>query len=223
MDWDPTLVAQWSHNVVRWKCALGHQFLARVADRSKGDGCPFCAGKKVLMGFNDLATKNPSLAKQALGWDPRQFTEFSNKKLLWICDLGHEWKSTINHRSNGRGCPSCTKSGFDPNQNGWVYFLHHPEKSLLQIGITNRPKDRISLHQSRGWEINDLRGPLDGLLAQEWETAILRHIKKQGGKFADKIGIEPFDGYSESWLKESFSFASLREIMSKIDLEKEEQ
>jgi hypothetical protein len=50
----------------------------------------------------------------------------------------------------------------------------------------------------------------------------LRHIKQQGGKFADKIGIEPFDGYSESWLKESFSLRPLMEIMSRIDLEKDE-
>jgi len=31
------------------------------------------------------------------------------------------------------------------------------------------------------------------------------------------VGIEPFDGYSESWLKESFSSGSLKEIMDEID------
>ena len=58
---------------------------------------------------------------------------------------------------------------------------------------------------------------MDGLLAQEWETTILRYVKKKGGKFANKIGIEPFDGYSESWLKESFTFGSLKGIMDEVD------
>jgi hypothetical protein len=44
---------------------------------------------------------------------------------------------------------------------------------------------------------------------------ILRYIKWQGSRFADKIGLEPFDEYSESWPKESFSFESLKGIISK--------
>ncbi|MCK9577663.1 MAG: zinc-ribbon domain-containing protein [Clostridia bacterium] len=50
-----------------WICSLGHEWEARIADRSKGCGCPICAGQKVLIGYNDLATTNPELAKQ---WHP---------------------------------------------------------------------------------------------------------------------------------------------------------
>ena len=63
----------------------------------------------------------------------------------------------------------------------------------------------------------EIRGPMDGLLVQNWETAILRYIKAKGGKFANKVGIEPFDGYSESWLKGSFTFGTLKEIMDEVD------
>ena len=119
----------------------------------------------------------------------------------------------------GTSCPSCSPLGFDPNKESWLYFLIHDQWLLLQIGITNDPETRLAKHKRIGWEVIELRGPMDGHLVQKWETAILRHIRTNGGKMADKIGIEPFDGYSESWLKESFTFHSLKEIMEVIDRE----
>jgi translation initiation factor IF-1 len=217
--WDPTTTLPWSHNKVRWQCHLGHVYEARIADRSSGDGCPFCIGKKVLVGFNDLKSKNPLLASQAFGWNPETVTEFSNKKLRWKCENGHQWNAAVSHRSSDRGCPTCSKSGYDPNSKGFLYFLEKSEYGLLQIGITNVPQDRLSVHRRNGWQLIELRGPMDGYLVQQWETAILRHIRSNGGKMADRIGLEPFDGYSESWLKESFSFGSLKEIMDAIDQE----
>lgn len=217
--WDPSLINAGSHKKLLWRCSLGHDFYASVAHRAKNEsGCPTCSGKRVLIGFNDLATTAPALAEEADGWDPRTVTAGSGKRVRWRCNYGHTWLSKINVRSAlQRGCPSCSKSGFDPNTDGWLYFLSHPDWLLLQIGITNHPADRIKVHNKLGWELLELRGPMDGLNVQEWETTILRHIKKQGGKFANKIGIEPFDGYSESWLKESFTFGSLKEIMDEID------
>jgi len=39
-----------------WMCAKGHVFEAKVAHRANGSNCPFCTNRKVLAGFNDLAT-----------------------------------------------------------------------------------------------------------------------------------------------------------------------
>ncbi len=39
------------------------------------------------------------------------FTKYSNKKVWWKCDLGHEWRTAITHRtSRGQGCPECAKN-----------------------------------------------------------------------------------------------------------------
>lgn len=48
---------------VWWVCPLGHEWEATVANRTlrQGSGCPFCAGKAVWPGFNDLATANPDV------------------------------------------------------------------------------------------------------------------------------------------------------------------
>ena len=96
-----------------WKCSKGHEWEAKVSNRSKGCGCPYCAGKKVLKGYNDLQTANPTLANE---WNyernnnltPSEVTPNSNKKVWWKCNQGHEWQAKIANRNNGRGCPYCS-------------------------------------------------------------------------------------------------------------------
>ena len=103
-----------SNKKVWWKCSLGHEWQAVIYHRNKGIGCPYCAGKKVLKGFNDLQTFNPVLAKE---WNykknndltPADVTPNSNKKVWWKCSNGHEWQAIISNRNNGRGCPECAK------------------------------------------------------------------------------------------------------------------
>lgn len=211
--WDPSEFAQWSHTLVTWKCDLGHTYKARIADRSSGDGCPFCIGKKVLPGFNDLESKNPILAREAFGWDPKTVTEFSNKNLMWKCVEGHAWKSTVNHRSNGRGCPSCAISGFDPNVEGFLYLLRHDQWQMFQVGITNFPDKRIAKHRNGGWELLEIRGPIDGHLTRKWETAILRMLKAKGADLSNAKIAGKFDGYSEAWSKSTFEVKSIKELM----------
>ena len=50
---------------VWWRCERGHSWRAAVSSRTRaGGGCPYCAGKQVLPGFNDLASQRPELAAQ---------------------------------------------------------------------------------------------------------------------------------------------------------------
>jgi hypothetical protein len=102
----------------RWKCGLGHEWEARIPDRlKKSQGCPFCANKKVLEGFNDLATTYPELAAM---WDyennegvsPALITRGSNKKVNWVCPEGHQWSSAPKEFKLGRTvfCPYCSNA-----------------------------------------------------------------------------------------------------------------
>ena len=100
---------------VWWKCSKGHEWQARIADRNRGRGCPYCSGRYAVKGFNDLQTVNPILAKE---WNyekndnlkPEDFTANSGKKVWWKCSEGHEWQASIDHRNNGTGCPICRKN-----------------------------------------------------------------------------------------------------------------
>lgn len=63
-EWHPTKnditphnVTQGSNKKVWWQCEEhGHEWEATVANRVGGRGCPYCSNKRVLEGFNDIAT-----------------------------------------------------------------------------------------------------------------------------------------------------------------------
>ena len=211
--WDPKSVIAGSHKKVGWKCDLGHHWEAVVASRSRGIGCPVCAGKAVWVGFNDLATLSPELAAKADGWDPTTVTAWSNKKVGWKCDLGHRWEARVAGRNIGFGCPSCALTGFNPNQSGFLYLIDHFDLHMFQIGITNNPEDRIGRHARRGWEVIELRGPMDGHLTQQLETSCLHALEKRGAILGHKAGIEKFDGYTEAWTKKSLNVTSIKQIL----------
>ena len=108
----PDMVTSGSNKIVWWKCNIGHSYDRRVKEQLKGQECPYCSGKRVLEGFNDLKSLKPKLAEE---WDyekneglkPNEVTAFSHKDVWWKCEEGHSWKSKISNRSNGLGCPYC--------------------------------------------------------------------------------------------------------------------
>ena len=126
---DPALAAEWdadkngsgpetvnrgSHKRVWWKCALGHSYEAEVFARTAGNGCPYCSGRRVLAGFNDLAATHPKVAKQWAydlngGVTPEMVTKGSNKKFWWRCSEGHSWQAAVFSRTRKRAsdCPIC--------------------------------------------------------------------------------------------------------------------
>ena len=66
MGLDFSRITSGSHIKLWWKCSLGHSWIADVSKRFIGNNCPYCSGKKILPGFNDLATTHPMLIKE---WD----------------------------------------------------------------------------------------------------------------------------------------------------------
>jgi len=106
-----------SDKIVWWICSRGHKWETMVKNRTRGSGCPYCSGRKVLIGFNDLKTTNPDLA---LEWNHERngnitsedLTENSHKVVWWKCQEGHEWQARVDQRNNSknRKCPICEKA-----------------------------------------------------------------------------------------------------------------
>ena len=215
IGWDPSSVTFGSNKIRKWVCLKGHYFDAPIASRvSRGRGCPYCAGQKILVGFNDLSTTDPNIASEAIGWDPSTVTRATQKKRKWICALGHQWTASIAGRTKeNSGCPSCAKPGFDPNKQAWLYFLENTDLAMWQIGITNYPDQRLSKHAKGGWELIELRGPMEGDLTQDLESNCLKSLVKRGAILGHKAGIEKFDGYSEAWTKASLPVSSIKQIL----------
>lgn len=111
----PSTVAYKSNKKVWWKCSNGHSWEASPDKRSRGDNCPFCSGKRILAGYNDLNTVHPELVKD---WDysknielsPTEIAPQSNKKVWWKCHAcGFEWNVSPNVRYTC-GCPRCSEA-----------------------------------------------------------------------------------------------------------------
>ena len=107
-----------------WKCKLGHEWQASPNSRTTHAGlCPYCNGKRVWPGFNDLESQYPDIAAM---WHhtkngdlkPSDVTYGSGKKVWWICSNGHEHQATVNSKLKQKvRCPYCTNqaisSGFN--------------------------------------------------------------------------------------------------------------
>ena len=116
VDVDPRTVLPFSHEPVWWRCELGHSWQAMPFSRTGGkkSGCPYCSGKKVLPGFNDLASLHPFVARewyQPLNGEllPTMVSPGSNKKVWWRCSEQHVWEAAIYSRTRktASGCPVC--------------------------------------------------------------------------------------------------------------------
>ena len=111
----PSEVMPGTHKKAWWICSEGHEWEAEIKSRTTGVGCPYCCGKKVLKGFNDLATVNPDLAVEwhpTLNGDltPEDVTDASGRKVWWLCKNGHSYEATVYNRKGGKGCPKCIDS-----------------------------------------------------------------------------------------------------------------
>lgn len=113
-DVTPETVTAGSGKKVWWKCEKGHSWKASIVSRKRGNGCPICANRIVLKGYNDIMTM-PELqrtwnASKNHGVDPAQISIGTEKAFWWLCDLcGYEWKASVSQRVRGSGCPECSR------------------------------------------------------------------------------------------------------------------
>ena len=118
----PDAVHRGSHRKVWWRCQAGHAWRAEVRSRSGGAKCPYCTGRVLWVGDNDLATVNPVLALQ---WDtekngklkPTDVLAGSERYVWWKCGKGHSWRASVLSRSRGAECPVCTGKAVMPGEN----------------------------------------------------------------------------------------------------------
>ena len=121
---NPEEIGAVSNEKVWWTCPQGHEYDMSISDRSKENGhCPFCRGRRVLVGFNDLASQYPDVV---LDWDydnndkkPNEVAQHSSKKAYWKCHIcGHKWITQIAKRTGPQssGCPRCINHGMSRSE-----------------------------------------------------------------------------------------------------------
>ncbi len=146
-----------SSKKIWWICNKGHEWNAAINHRYRGQGCPVCANRAVLKGYNDLATTHPELASE---WDyennngvtPSDIVAGSNKKFSWICEKGHKWETSPNSRNSGQGCPVCANQKVLEGYNDLA--TTHPELASewdYEKNYPLTPKDIIAGSTKKVW------------------------------------------------------------------------
>ena len=192
---NPALVAEWhptkngdltpadirpkSRKKIWWICPEGHEYEARIANRTtQNTGCPFCSKKHPNHGKTSLATGNPALAAE---WHPEKngvltphnISLNSARKVWWLCANGHEWEVSPNSRAKRSKCPYCTGKRVIKGKTD--LFTTHPELSAEWHPTKNgdlTPEHVSAWSNKKVWWICK-RG-------HEWETLIC--IRSRGAR-----------------------------------------
>lgn len=119
-----------SRVMMPFECKYGHIWDSTPHDVLEGYGCPYCAGQKVLIGFNDLWTTDPDVAKMLS--DPNvgyAISRGSKRIVSWTCPKCGECKMSSPKQVIGYGlaCNVCSDGISYPNK-----FMYNV---LLQLDI----------------------------------------------------------------------------------------
>jgi hypothetical protein len=230
-EWHPTkngasksiAITAGSGKKIWWVGKCGHEWQSTVAHRVNGRACPFCSGKHLLVGFNDLQTRHPTLAEE---WHatkngnltPSLIHGGQPKQYWWVGKCGHEWRQLLTARVSGAGCPSCSIGGFRSTEPGTLYFLHNSELQAFKVGITNKGNrnDRIAVFGKNGWQVIFRWDSESGLLILNCETRFFQWLRRdrQIPVYLDKETIGSMGGQTETF---SDSILTRAEVIAKID------
>lgn len=118
----PSEITPYANENVYWRCQdCGHEWWAnlnnrsnRFDDKTNKFNCPACNGK-IVTDKNRLSILFPEISSEwhpTLNGDltPRDVSFGMSRKVWWICKFNHEWKDSIAHRTDGRGCTKCSFS-----------------------------------------------------------------------------------------------------------------
>lgn len=184
-EWDPEAnehtpsdVTPKSSVPVAWICPTNrnHRYEASPADRHRGNGCPYCAGRRVDES-NSLQARFPLLAAE---WDharndrgPDQVTTGSDYAAWWVCstDPEHRWHAAVSPRAlRGVGCPMCSgrtasrANRFDLHAPPHLLTEWHPTKNdtlrRCDVAVSSNLKIWWQCSHGHEWQaaINDRTG-----------------------------------------------------------------
>lgn len=132
-----------------------------------------------------FSIKNQSLARTfpeiAIQWHPvkngrltpENVLPYSDKKVWWLCEYGHEWESKINNRVNGRNCPVCSGkkivSGINDLATVAPWILDewdYKQNTIVPTEVS------VGSHKKVWWECK--------VCGYKWESAIYTKTKGHG-------------------------------------------
>lgn len=172
----PSNILDNSTQKIWWLCKYGHSYQNTPYQIKKlGSQCPFCSNRRVLSGFNDLTTKNKQMSQEFDIYKnkitPDLIVYGGKKQWWWKCDYGHLWKSNIENRLRGDGCPYCSNHrvliGFNDIATTHPYILSEWIDELDPTTITHGSHKKIQ------WKCSKCQ--------HTWKASIVKRIVDNKG------------------------------------------
>ena len=146
-DLKPSDVTYGMNKKVWWICELGHEWEDKISNKTKSKHCPYCYGRRVWAGFNDINTTSKKLSNWLLNKeDGYKHSKGTKVKLDWKCGCGQiiRNKSPFIVDKDGLGCPNCSDGKSYPEK--VVYQL------LKQLNITFIWEKKFSWSQNKRYD-----------------------------------------------------------------------
>ena len=163
----PDEIGCFSHVKASWHCtACKGSYEMTVCNKINGQGCPYCVGKKVLKGFNDLQSNYPELIASSWNWiendknklKPDEITSHVSIKACWHCSVCKgKYEMTVYNKVSGQGCPYCNGKrvlvGFNDLQSQYPKlvasewdWIENDKNGLKPDGITSHSNVKANWH-----------------------------------------------------------------------------
>lgn len=115
-----------------------------------GYGCPTCGRAKTEKGLKkSLEYYINTYPTEGYNYEKANYIRCTDHIEIVCSRHGSFFQSPDNHFRGGRGCPSCTKGGFNKMKAGYLYILSVSE-DVIKFGITNHTTEkRMSEIQSK--------------------------------------------------------------------------
>ncbi len=144
---DLNKIAIGSGKKVWWICSICNESFKKSPCHIKNDViCNKCAtslGTKkkietVIKNNGSFLDNYPELSKE---WDyqkncninPSKVSKTSDKKVWWICPVGHSYNMTVGNRASGSGCPRCAKEmRISFPEKAFAYYLQKIDNSIIE-------------------------------------------------------------------------------------------
>jgi len=178
-------------------CREHGSFMQSPSSHFNGSGCPTCGTKKARdhhqHTLDDFISRAKNVHGEKYEYGKAIYIE-SKEKLCITCPSHGDFFQIAAYHLSGNGCPSCSRTGFNPGKNGYLYLLKSSDGSLLKIGVSHNLRQRFSRLTAKtpfSFTI-EFTSFMSGQDAARLEKEIL-------GRFMS-AGFTGFDGATE-WLR----------------------
>jgi hypothetical protein len=156
-------------------CSVKHRWSATPNSVLRGTGCPHCSN------IAPLTAEVINGRLQERGITMIGVFTTSHIKTEFTCSDGHIWSATPAPILRGGGCPTCAKTGFDPEKPATLYHItiERPGYNKIgMIGITNRTVEKRYKTEPKGFFTNVMIWEnMSGSIIQDAEFLILNRFK----------------------------------------------